>query len=176
MAQGYPPPCSEFVPTESLRAHPSALPRPLLRSALPSSSRALADDRESGFLRKYSPGTPAPREKQPPINHQNACAELRRYFLATHESQQSKRPAGHPSPSSGENRRVQNRLLQQMLHGFRLQKMKHIFQRKAVLLAERNIQAVVNGSRLCNSKLNERQKRFLRARPQAFMIRPPNGA
>ena len=70
---------------------------------------------------------------------------LRRYFAAALKAQQRQRAVGIPAPARGKNRREQRCLLQYWLHGFGLQEAKNIAQRKAMLLRERNVQAVVGG-------------------------------
>src|SRR5271163_1150612 len=73
---------------------------------------------------------------------------LRRHFLAALKTQQGKRSRGIPSPARPKDRRSQRRLLQNRRHGFRMQKLKNIGQRKAVLLGQSYVQSVVGGRSL----------------------------
>ena len=70
---------------------------------------------------------------------------LRRNFLAALKTQQGQGAVRIPAPARGEDRRIERGLLQNRLHGLGLQEMEHIAQRKAVLLGERDVQAVVGG-------------------------------
>ena len=73
---------------------------------------------------------------------------LRRNFLSILKAQQRQRPVRIPAPARGKDRRIQRRLLQNRLHRRRMQKIKNVAQRKAVLLGQRNIQSVVGSRRL----------------------------
>ena len=68
---------------------------------------------------------------------------LRWDFLASLKAKQRQRAVGVPAPACGEDRRSQRRLLQNLLHTFRLQIVKNVAQRKAVLFGQRDVQAVV---------------------------------
>jgi len=68
-----------------------------------------------------------------------------RNFFTAHEPQESKRATGRPSPARREDRRIQDRLLEQMLKARGVQEAKNIGERKTVLLAQRNIQTIVGG-------------------------------
>ena len=70
---------------------------------------------------------------------------LRRNFLAALKAQQRQRAIGVPAPARAEDRRSQRGLLQNRLHGFGVEEMKNIGQRKAVLLGQRDVEAVVGG-------------------------------
>ncbi len=73
---------------------------------------------------------------------------LRRDLLAVPKAQQRQRARRVPAPARFEDRRRQRRLLQNRLHGFGMQEMKDIGQRKAVLLGQRDVQPVVGRRRL----------------------------
>ena len=71
---------------------------------------------------------------------------LRRNFFAALEAQQAPARARRPSASARvKQRRGEHGLLQHFLHGVGVQEMKHVGERKAVLLAQGDIQAVVGG-------------------------------
>ena len=74
--------------------------------------------------------------------------DLRRNFLAALKAQQGQRAIGVPAPARAKERRRQRRLFQNRLHGFRIEEMKDVRQRKAVLLGQRDIEAVVGGGGL----------------------------
>src|ERR1700685_15691 len=73
---------------------------------------------------------------------------LRRNFPASLEAQQGQRAPRIPAPARAKNRRIQRRLLQNRLYGFRLQEMKNVAQRKTMLLGQSNVQSVVGSRRL----------------------------
>ncbi len=73
---------------------------------------------------------------------------LWRNFLASLKSQQRQRAIGVPAPAGAEDRRSQRGLFQDRLHRFGIEEMKNIGQRKAVLLGQRDVQAVVGGGGL----------------------------
>ena len=73
---------------------------------------------------------------------------LRRNFLAALKAQQCERAVGVPAPARVEDRRRQRRLLQDFLHGFRLQEVEDVAEREAVLLGQRDVEAVVGGGGL----------------------------
>ena len=85
-------------------------------------------------------------------------------------SRASARPAV-PSPARRENRRIQHRLLKKCFDARRVQKMKHIGERKTVLLAQRNIQSVVGGGGL-QLKI-ERPAKSLAQRQAPRFVDPP---
>ena len=74
--------------------------------------------------------------------------DRRRHLLPSAKTQQRQRPPGIPSPARREKGRGQHGLLQHLPHAVRVEKMEDVRQRKAVLLAQRNIQAVVGRRRL----------------------------
>jgi len=63
--------------------------------------------------------------------------DRRRDLLPSLKAQQSQGPPGIPSPTRGKHRRIQHRLRQDFSHRIRMQKVKYISQRKAVLLGQR---------------------------------------
>src|SRR5271169_1063917 len=69
-------------------------------------------------------------------------------FLPAHETEQRERAAGNPAPARGEDRRGQHCLFEQLFDARGLQEMKNVGERKAVLVAERNVQAIVRGGGL----------------------------
>ena len=69
----------------------------------------------------------------------------RGHFFTAHEAEQGQRAPGCPAPARGKNRRGQHGLLQQRTYRGGMKKIKNIGQRKTVLVAEGNIQAVVGG-------------------------------
>ena len=73
---------------------------------------------------------------------------LRRNFLAVLKPQQRQRTGRIPPPARAEDRRRQRGLLQNLVHGLRLQEVKNIAEREAVLLGQSNVQSVVGGGRL----------------------------
>src|SRR5262249_5372051 len=73
---------------------------------------------------------------------------LRRNLLAVLEAQQGERARGVPAPARFKDRRWQGGLLQDRLHRLRLQKLEYVGEREAVLLRERDVQAVVGGGGL----------------------------
>ena len=87
---------------------------------------------------------------------ENGCEQIvgthalnrRRNFFPAHEAQQGERAAGNPAPARGEDRRSQHGLLEQRFDAGGLEEMKDVGERKAVLLAERNVQAIVGGGGL----------------------------
>ena len=86
------------------------------------------------------------RERRPPADRPTHALNRRRNFLAAHETQQRERAAGDPAPARGENRRGEDGLFEHLSRReWRMQKVKNVGQRKTVLFAERNIQAVVRG-------------------------------
>ncbi len=68
---------------------------------------------------------------------------LRRNLLATLKTQESEGAASVPSPARTEDWRIQHSLLQNGLHGFRLQEMENVAEWKTMLLGQRDIQPVV---------------------------------
>ena len=74
--------------------------------------------------------------------------DLRRDFFAALESQEHESARGVPTPARREDRRGENGLLDHLLDRCGMQKSKHIGEGKAVLLGERDIQAVVGGGSL----------------------------
>ena len=73
---------------------------------------------------------------------------LRRNFLAALKAQKRQRAIGVPAPARAKNGRSERRLLQHGLNGFRVEEMKNVSQGKAVLLRQRDVQAVVGSRRL----------------------------
>ena len=73
---------------------------------------------------------------------------LRRNFFAALKTQQRERAAGGPAPAHAEKRRGQHGLLEHGLDRLRGEKMENVGERKAVLFAERDVQAVVGGGGL----------------------------
>src|ERR1039458_9796177 len=96
---------------------------------------------------------------------------LRRHFLAILKTQQRQRPVRIPAPARGKDRRIQRSLLENRLYRIRLQEMKHIAQRKTVLLGQRNVQSVVGGRRL-QFKIEPYAKSFPKREPPSF-VDPP---
>src|ERR1039458_1915633 len=74
--------------------------------------------------------------------------DLRWHFLAALKTQQSQRSGRIPTPAGLKDGRGERCLFQDRRHAFRMQELKNIRQRKAVLLGERDIQSVVGGRRL----------------------------
>ena len=91
---------------------------------------------------------------------------LRRNFLAALKAQQRQRTIGVPAPARGEDGRGQCGLLEDLLDGFRLQVMKDVAEREAVLLGERDVEAVVGGGGL---------KLEIERAAEAFAQRQPPG-
>ncbi len=56
--------------------------------------------------------------------------------------------SGSPAPARGENRRGENGLLENFLDGCGVEEMENVGERKTVLIAERNVEAVVRGGGL----------------------------
>ncbi len=74
---------------------------------------------------------------------------LRRNFLAALEAQECQSAIRVPAPARLEDRRArEHRLLQNVADGFRLQEVEDIGEREAVLLGERDVEAVVGGGGL----------------------------
>src|SRR5258708_21112593 len=62
--------------------------------------------------------------------------------------EKSKRAASVPPPARGEERRRHHGLLENVLHGIGMEEVEDVGEWEAVLLAERNIQAIVGGGGL----------------------------
>src|SRR5258708_13342722 len=62
--------------------------------------------------------------------------------------EKSKRAASVPPPARGEERRRHHGLLENVLHGIGMEEVEDVGEWEAVLLAERNIQAIVAGGGL----------------------------
>ena len=73
---------------------------------------------------------------------------LERDLFAVPVAQQRQCAIRVPAPACLQQRREQRRLLQNFLHRVFMQEVKNISQRKAVLLSQGNIYAVVGGRRL----------------------------
>ena len=69
--------------------------------------------------------------------------DLGRNFLAALEAQKRQSAVGVPAPAGAKNGGSQRRLLQDGLDGLGIQKMKHVRQRKTVLLRQSDVQAVL---------------------------------
>src|SRR5579862_897880 len=67
-----------------------------------------------------------------------------RNLLSPAEAQQRQGASGVPAPARGEKWRSQHRLLKNRSGRIRMEKMKNVGQGKAVLLAQRNVQAIVS--------------------------------
>ena len=74
--------------------------------------------------------------------------DLRRNFLAALKTKQRKRAAGVPAPARGEKRRGEHGLFEHVAHGLRVREIGNVGEREAVLLAERDVEAVVGGGGL----------------------------
>ena len=72
----------------------------------------------------------------------------RRHAPAVRKPQDGQRARRIPAPARGEHGRIEQRLREHVLDGFGPQKLEHDFERKGMLLAERNHDAVVGGRRL----------------------------
>ena len=96
---------------------------------------------------------------------------LRRNLLAILETQQRQRSVCIPPPARPKNRRIQRRLLQNRLHRIRIQKVKNVPQRKAVLLRQRNVEPVV-GSRRLQLKIESHAEPFAQRQSPGF-VDPP---
>ena len=72
----------------------------------------------------------------------------RRNLAAAAEAQDRQRARGIPAPARGEHRRIQQGLRQHVFDGLRLQELEDQFERKGVLLGERDVDAVVGGGGL----------------------------
>ena len=70
---------------------------------------------------------------------------LRRDFFSSAEALQRQRATRVPAPARFEHRRGQRGLLQHLLHRVGAQKMEDVGQGKAVLLSQRDVQAVIGG-------------------------------
>src|SRR5438132_8471510 len=68
---------------------------------------------------------------------------LRRNLLAALKAQQRQSAVRVPTPTRAEDWRRERRLFEHRLHSLGSEKMKHIGERKAVLLGERDVQAIV---------------------------------
>ena len=73
---------------------------------------------------------------------------MNRHLLSAAESKERERSAGVPSPARAEDGRGQRRLLQNLPRRRRVEKVEDVGKRKAVLLGERDGDAVVGGRRL----------------------------
>ena len=71
--------------------------------------------------------------------------DRRRNFFAIAKTKQRQRAAGVPAPARSEKRRSQHGLLQNGAKGIGMEKVKHIGERKTVLLAEGDIQSIIGG-------------------------------
>src|SRR5258708_29551830 len=71
-----------------------------------------------------------------------------RHLFSATKTEKSKRAPSVPAPARGEERRRHHGLLENVLHGIGVQEVEDVSEREAVLLAERNIQAIVGRSRL----------------------------
>ncbi len=72
--------------------------------------------------------------------------DLRRNLLASLEAQQGERAVGVPAPARLKDGRAgEHRLCKHVSHGLRLEEVKDVGERKAVLLGERDVDAIVRG-------------------------------
>ena len=72
----------------------------------------------------------------------------RGHFASAAKTQEGQRAAGIPAPARGEHRRDQQGFAQHVFHGVGMQKLEHRLQRKGMLFAQRDDDAVVGGGGL----------------------------
>ena len=100
--------------------------------------------------------------------------DRRRHFAAAAEARDGQRARGVPAPARREHRRASIACVSTCSTVAR-QEFEDDLERKRVLLAERDDDAVVGGGGL-QLEIERRQKRLRSASPQARLMRAPNGA